>query len=44
MSDTDWAKLYATMDKRISDKYEQLPSGEQVGKRPQEEVRPAQAS
>ena len=35
MSQTDWAKIYATMDKRIILKYEQLPRGEQVGKAPQ---------
>ena len=35
MSQTDWAKIYAKMDKRILVKYEQLPNGEQVGKRPQ---------
>jgi hypothetical protein len=32
MSQTDWAKLYAAMDKRIELKYEQLPKGEQIGK------------
>jgi hypothetical protein len=35
MSGTDWAKIYAAMDKRIVLKYERLPDGEQVGKRPQ---------
>ena len=30
---TDWAKLYAIMDKRIELKYEQLPAGEQIGQR-----------
>lgn len=34
MSQTDWAKKYAAMDKRIVLKYEQLPRGEQIGKRP----------
>jgi hypothetical protein len=34
MSQSDWAKIYAAMDKRIVVKYEQLPRGEQVGKRP----------
>jgi hypothetical protein len=34
MSQTDWAKLYSQMDKRIVVKYEQLPRGEQIGKRP----------
>ena len=37
MSATDWAKIYAEMDKRIVVKYEQLPNGEQAGKRPQPE-------
>jgi hypothetical protein len=31
MSQPDWAKIYAAMDKRISLKYEQLPRGEQIG-------------
>jgi hypothetical protein len=35
MSQTDWAKTYAAMDKRIILKYEQLPRGEQIGKEPQ---------
>jgi hypothetical protein len=35
MGQPDWAKIYAKMDKRIVVKYEQLPNGEQVGKRPQ---------
>jgi len=35
MSQTDWAKIYAAMDKRLDLKYEQLPKGEQIGKRPQ---------
>jgi hypothetical protein len=35
MSQTDWAKLYAAMDKRIILKYEQLPKGEQIGKQPE---------
>jgi hypothetical protein len=35
MSQIDWAKIYAKMDKRILVKYEQLPNGEQIGKRPQ---------
>ena len=34
MTQTDWAKIYGAMDKRIELKYQQLPSGEQVGKRP----------
>ena len=37
MSQTDWAKLYAAMDKRIDLKYEQLPKGEQIGKRSQQQ-------
>jgi len=41
MSLTDWAKLYAAMDKRIILKYEQLPKGEQIGKRPEKERKPA---
>ena len=35
MSESDWARIYAQMDKRIVLKYEQLPMGEQNGKRPQ---------
>jgi hypothetical protein len=35
MSQSDWAKTYAAMDKRIILKYEQLPRGEQIGKAPQ---------
>lgn len=35
MSQIDWAKIYAAMDGRIILKYEQMPDGEQVGKRPQ---------
>ena len=35
MSQTDWAKTYAAMDKRIILKYEQLPRGEQIGNGPQ---------
>jgi hypothetical protein len=34
MSQTDWAKAYAAMDKRIILKYEELPKGEQIGKAP----------
>jgi hypothetical protein len=34
MSQTDWAKIYAAMDKRIVVKYEQLPKGEQIGEAP----------
>ena len=32
MSQADWAKKYAAMDKRLMLKYEQLPKGEQIGK------------
>jgi hypothetical protein len=39
MKQTDWAKIYAAMDKRLDLKYEQLPNGEQIGKR----SRPASA-
>jgi hypothetical protein len=35
MNPIDWAKIYAKMDQRIVLKYEQLPSGEQIGKQPQ---------
>jgi hypothetical protein len=34
MSQEDWVKKYAAMDRRLLLKYEQLPKGEQVGKRP----------
>jgi hypothetical protein len=44
MNQTDWAKIYAAMDKRIVVKYEQLPKGEQVGKRPQVENQQAKSS
>jgi len=44
MSQIDWAKIYAKMDKRIVVKYEQLPKGEQIGKRPQAETQQAKAS
>ena len=33
MNQTDWAKIYAAMDKRVVLKYQQLPRGEQIGKR-----------
>jgi hypothetical protein len=39
MKQMDWAKIYAAMDKRLDLKYEQLPNGEQIGKR----MRPARA-
>lgn len=35
MSQEDWAKKYAAMDKRLMLKYEQLPQGEQIGKQPE---------
>lgn len=35
MSQVDWAKKYGAMDKRVDLKYEHLPKGEQIGKRPQ---------
>jgi hypothetical protein len=44
MSQTDWAKIYAAMDKRIIVKYEQLPNGEQIGKRPQAGTQPEKKS
>jgi hypothetical protein len=34
MSYVDWAKKYAAMDKRLMLKYEQLPKGEQICKKP----------
>jgi hypothetical protein len=37
MSQTDWAKIYAVMDKRVILKYAQLPNGEQIGKRSQQQ-------
>ena len=33
MSQENWAKKYAAMDKRLLLKYEQLPQGEQIGKK-----------
>ena len=44
MSQTDWAKIYAKMDTRIVVKYEQLPKGEQIGKRPPAEKQQAKSS
>jgi hypothetical protein len=35
MSQEDWAKKYAAMDKRLTLKYEYLPKGEQIGKKPE---------
>ena len=40
MKDVDWAKIYAAMDKRLDLKYEQLPRGEQIGKRAEPSVAP----
>lgn len=34
MSQEDWAKKYAAMDSKVTQKYDQLPSGEQIGKPP----------
>lgn len=44
MNSIDWAKIYAAMDKRIVLKYEQLPKGEQIGKRPEAGNPPARKS
>jgi hypothetical protein len=38
MTRTDWAKIYAAMDKRVVLKYQQLPKGEQIGKRPAQQT------
>ena len=35
MDKEDWAKKYAAMDKRLMLKYQQLPKGEQIGKKPE---------
>ncbi len=35
MSQDDWAKKYAAMDKRLMLKYDHLPKGEQIGKKPE---------
>ena len=34
MKPEDWAKKYAAMDKRLLLKYQYLPKGEQIGKKP----------
>lgn len=34
MSQEDWAKKYAAMDSKVTQKYDQLPNGEQIGKHP----------
>jgi hypothetical protein len=39
MSQIDWAKVYAAMDRRIVLKYEQLPDGEQVGSNRHRKIR-----
>jgi hypothetical protein len=44
MSQTDWAKTYAKMDKRIILKYEQLPKGEQIGNASQARSQEAEKS
>jgi hypothetical protein len=44
MSQIDWAKVYAAMDRRIVLKYEQLPDGEQVGKQPPPQNQTAKSS
>jgi len=41
MSQEDWAKNYAAMDKRLMLKYEHLPKGEQIGKKPEAPKREA---
>ena len=35
MEKLDWAKIDAVMDQRLELKYQQLPSGEQIGQRKQ---------
>ena len=35
MKTEDWVKKYAAMDKRVDLKYQFLPKGEQIGKRPE---------
>jgi hypothetical protein len=40
MTEADWAKIYAAMDKRLELKYEQLPRGEQIGRRAQPTIAP----
>lgn len=44
MSQEDWAKKYAAMDKRMMLKYEYLPKGEQIGKKPDLPKRDAKKS
>jgi hypothetical protein len=35
MKTDDWVKKYAAMDKPVDLKYQFLPKGEQIGKRPE---------
>jgi hypothetical protein len=44
MSQIDWAKKYAAMDRRVTLKYQQLPKGEQIGKRLEAEAPKTQKS
>ena len=44
MSQEDWAKKYAAMDKRLMLKYEHLPNGEQIGKKPEAQKTAAKKS
>lgn len=44
MKPTDWVKKYAAMDKRVELKYQHLPDGEQIGKRPEAPKREAKKS
>ena len=43
MSQENWAKKYAEMDKRIQLKYAYLPQGEQIGKRPTPKAKPKES-
>jgi hypothetical protein len=44
MTQIDWAKKYAAMDRRVTLKYQQLPKGEQIGKPPETEAPKAKKS
>jgi len=44
MGQEDWAKKYAAMDPRLMLKYEQLPKGEQIGKKPMAPKTPVKKS
>ena len=44
MNQTDWAKIYAAMDKRLELKYDQLPKGEQIGNRTQQQTSQTKSS